>query len=208
MPSPRGSCGSARGTGRTTRPDHGEGDELRPHDREPRAAIQDGLGKHDEMRGRRRQHDGLDELRHAFARRHAAGQHLAAAAAPGSAAGRTAASSARRWRGRCPSTWWRTGAAPRRPGTAATDPSIGTASTPCTTNASDSAAATSTTSGHRPDLARHDLERRHRHHQQVLDRAVLALADQRGAGQHDRQHGDVVDDLHHRAEPATCSAPD
>ena len=30
---------------------------------------------------------------------------------------------------------------------------------------------------------------------------MLALADERGAGQYDREHGDVVDDLHHRGEP-------
>ena len=42
---------------------------------------------------------------------------------------------------------------------------------------------------------------RHRHGEQVLDRAVFALAYQSGARQYDRQHGDVVDDLHHRCEP-------
>ena len=30
---------------------------------------------------------------------------------------------------------------------------------------------------------------------------MLALANERGAGQNDREHGDVVDDLHHRCEP-------
>mmetsp|Transcript_91075 Transcript_91075/g.253589 ORF Transcript_91075/g.253589 Transcript_91075/m.253589 type:complete len:276 (+) Transcript_91075:783-1610(+) len=54
---------------------------------------------------------------------------------------------------------------------------------------------------HGPDLGQHDLARRDRHHQQVLDGAVLALADQRGAGQDDGEHGDVVDDLHQRTEP-------
>ncbi|MNS51124.1 hypothetical protein D3C72_837880 [compost metagenome] len=32
---------------------------------------------------------------------------------------------------------------------------------------------------------------------------MLALAQQRGAGEDDRQDGDVVDDLDHRQEPAT-----
>ena len=30
---------------------------------------------------------------------------------------------------------------------------------------------------------------------------MLALANKRGAGQDNREHGDVVDDLHHRSEP-------
>ena len=40
------------------------------------ATIHNGLGKSDEMGGGCRQHHGLHELRHAFARRHSAGQHL------------------------------------------------------------------------------------------------------------------------------------
>jgi hypothetical protein len=55
--------------------------------------------------------------------------------------------------------------------------------------------------GHRPDLGKHDLRGRDRHHQQVLDGAVLALPDQRRASQDDGQQRDVVDDLNHRAEP-------
>ena len=51
------------------------------------------------------------------------------------------------------------------------------------------------------DLRQHDLERGHRHDQQMLDGAALALADQRGAGEDDRQRRDVVDHLHHRGEP-------
>src|SRR3546814_7618063 len=37
------------------------------------------------------------------------------------------------------------------------------------------------------------------HDQQMLDRAVLALADQRGAGEDDGEHGHVVDDQIGRA---------
>ena len=35
----------------------------------------------------------------------------------------------------------------------------------------------------------------------MLDGAVLALADQRRAGEDDGEHGHVIDDLHDRAEP-------
>ena len=52
-----------------------------------------------------------------------------------------------------------------------------------------------------PDLRHRDLERRQRHHQHVLDRAVLALADQRRPGQDDRQRRDLVDDGHDAVEP-------
>ena len=53
----------------------------------------------------------------------------------------------------------------------------------------------------RPNLREHDFARRHRHRQEMLDRPMLALANERGAGQNDREHGDVADDLHHRGEP-------
>src|SRR5215470_16591878 len=36
----------------------------------------------------------------------------------------------------------------------------------------------------------------------MLDRALLALADERGSGQDYGEHGEIVDDLHHRGEPA------
>src|SRR5215471_10940178 len=36
----------------------------------------------------------------------------------------------------------------------------------------------------------------------MLDRALLALADERGSGQDHGEHGEIVDDLHHRGEPA------
>ena len=39
------------------------------------------------------------------------------------------------------------------------------------------------------------------HDQQMLDGAVLALADDGRAHQHDGQDGDVGGDLHHRGEP-------
>ena len=35
----------------------------------------------------------------------------------------------------------------------------------------------------------------------MFHRAVFALADQRGAGEHDCQHGDVADQFNDRAEP-------
>src|SRR5690606_35256535 len=41
-----------------------------------------------------------------------------------------------------------------------------------------------------------------RHHEQMLDRAMLALANESRARQYDGQHGDVVDHLHDAAEPA------
>jgi hypothetical protein len=44
-------------------------------------------------------------------------------------------------------------------------------------------------------------EWRDRHDQQMLDRAVLALADQRRAGQHNGEHGHVIDDLHDSPKP-------
>jgi hypothetical protein len=39
--------------------------------------------------------------------------------------------------------------------------------------------------------------------QQVVEGAVFALAQQRGAGEDDGEDGDVVDDLNHRQKPAT-----
>jgi hypothetical protein len=54
---------------------------------------------------------------------------------------------------------------------------------------------------HRPNFAGHYFERRDRHDEQMFDRAVLALADQRSASQNDRQHGDLADDLVDGAEP-------
>ena len=54
---------------------------------------------------------------------------------------------------------------------------------------------------HGPHLGHHDFERGQRHHQQMLDGAVLALADQRRAGEDEGQRGDAVDQLHHRTEP-------
>lgn len=54
---------------------------------------------------------------------------------------------------------------------------------------------------HGPHLGHHDFERGQRHHQQMLDGAVLTLADHRCAGENDGQGGDAVDQLHHRTEP-------
>src|SRR5262245_25734452 len=44
--------------------------------------------------------------------------------------------------------------------------------------------------------------RNHRHDEEMLDRALLTLADERGSGQDHGEHGEIVDDLHHRGEPA------
>src|SRR5262249_48032864 len=41
-----------------------------------------------------------------------------------------------------------------------------------------------------------------RHDEKMLDRALLALADERSSGQDYGEHGEIVDDLHHRVEPA------
>ena len=41
----------------------------------------------------------------------------------------------------------------------------------------------------------------HRHDQQMLDRSVLSLSDNRRAHQNDRENGDVGNDLHHRRVP-------
>ena len=54
---------------------------------------------------------------------------------------------------------------------------------------------------HRPDLRGHDLKRRHRHHEEVLHRAVLALVDEGGARQDDRQHRDRVHQVADRLRP-------
>ena len=71
---------------------------------------------------------------------------------------------------------------------------------PCTT-ASDERARDQHHQRHRPHLADHDFQRRHRHHQQMLDGAMLALADQRRAGEDDGQQGHLIDDLDDGAEP-------
>ena len=61
--------------------------------------------------------------------------------------------------------------------------------------------------GHQDDkavgdhLGQHDLRRHDRHDQKVLYGALLALTDQRRAGQDDGQERDLVDDLGHRREP-------
>src|SRR5512139_216303 len=52
-----------------------------------------------------------------------------------------------------------------------------------------------------PHLRHCNLEGRQWHHEQVLERPVLALADDRGAGQDDRQHADLVDDGYDALEP-------
>ncbi len=86
-------------------------------------------------------------------------------------------------------------------------PSIGTCSRPRTTRFSEMPAASSTTAPIDQTLASMISRGRDGHDQQVLDGAVLALADQRRAGEDDGQHGHVVDDLHQRRRTRSCSAP-
>ena len=50
-------------------------------------------------------------------------------------------------------------------------------------------------------LRQHDFRRHDRHDEQVLDRALLALADQRGTGQDHGEQRDLIDDLRHRRKP-------
>uniref|UniRef100_A0A1I7YQR7 PHB domain-containing protein n=1 Tax=Steinernema glaseri TaxID=37863 RepID=A0A1I7YQR7_9BILA len=52
------------------------------------------------------------------------------------------------------------------------------------------------------DLLFNNLICRQWQYQQVVEGAMLAFAQQRSAGQHDGQDGDVVDDLDHRQKPA------
>ena len=52
-----------------------------------------------------------------------------------------------------------------------------------------------------PHLAHRDLELGQRHHEQVLERSVLPIADHRGAGQSDREDADLVDHPHDALEP-------
>ena len=46
-----------------------------------------------------------------------------------------------------------------------------------------------------PDLGEHQLVGLKRHDQQMLNRSMLPFAQNRGAGQENRKHRDVVDDL-------------
>ena len=51
-----------------------------------------------------------------------------------------------------------------------------------------------------PDFGQHDLSRGEWHHQQMLDRAVLALTDQGRTGEEHGDEGDAIDELHHGHE--------
>ena len=76
------------------------------------------------------------------------------------------------------------------------DPAIGTRSHHWTTSAIDIAAA-SNDDAIGEDLREHDLGGNDGHDEQMLDRTLLALANERGAGEHDGNHGEIADDLHH-----------
>ena len=72
---------------------------------------------------------------------------------------------------------------------------------PRTTKSRERPTATMITNAVRPDFRHRDFERRQRHDQQMIHRAVLALADDSRAGQDDRKHRDAVDDPHDTGEP-------
>lgn len=74
------------------------------------------------------------------------------------------------------------------------DPSIGTPSAPFTINISDSPETTCTTSPIDQTFAIMISNGVIGHHQQVFHRTVFTFAYQRRTGQHNRQHGDVIDD--------------
>lgn len=83
----------------------------------------------------------------------------------------------------------------------AIEPPMGTRSSPCTTSSSETLAASSTTSAIDHTLASMISVGGDGHDQQVLDGAVLTLADQGGPGEDDGEHGDVVDHCHEAAKP-------
>ena len=51
------------------------------------------------------------------------------------------------------------------------------------------------------NLGEHNLAGTHRHHQQMLDGAALAFADNRGSGKNHRHQRSIADDLRHRHKP-------
>src|SRR5262245_9686334 len=90
----------------------------------------------------------------------------------------------------------------------ASEPASGTPSSRSTTSISDRPAAERTTCAPADDrrvgadLRQHALPGDDRHHQQMLDRTLLALANQRGSAEDDGEHGQTIDDLYDRVEPA------
>ena len=109
-------------TARSARPrnspaDQRDREELRPDHVESGAAVEDGLGKRDEVRGGRCLHDGAQEGRHALERRIAPREHVHGNRDQHVQQARAAASSARRCRERCRSPSRRTDRSRRRPGT-------------------------------------------------------------------------------------------
>ncbi|CAM2150335.1 hypothetical protein PT2222_230056 [Paraburkholderia tropica] len=182
------------------RADHGEPEERLPDDRDARAAKQDRLSQLDEVRGGRGEHDVLHELGHAFARRAAAREHLQRQqheheqhAELRHAARERRHEDAHRGRGeqmqRRAREKQRDRSFDRHMQRAAHD------------ERERERGGHQHHDPHRPDLRDHDLGRRDRHHQQMLDGAVLALAYQRRARENDGEHRHVVDDFHQRAEP-------
>ena len=63
------------------------------------------------------------------------------------------------------------------------EPAIGTSSDPLHDQTQRQGGSDDDDQAVGPDLGQHDFRRRQRHDQQMLDGAVLALADQRRAGQ-------------------------
>ncbi len=177
------------------RADGGQPQEGFPHHVQPRAAIQDGLAQADEVRGRGPASSDPARSPACFRGRGAAREHLQRQQGQHHSSRPTLRHAARQWRERCPWTWWRTATGPRRPGRGRPSPVIGTCSSPRTTRRQRHRRGQQHHQPHRPDLGDHDLGGRHRHDQQMLDGAVLALADERRAGQDDGQHGHRVDDL-------------
>ena len=173
---------------------------MRPDDIEARAAKQDGLRHRHVVGIGRQQHDVLNELRHAFARRQSAGQHLQRQQHQHQqqtelrhrARHRRQENAERAHR----EQHQRAAGHEQRHG--AVD---GHAENAFNYNHEGKRRGHEDNEADRPDLADHDFKRRDRHHQKVLDRAMLALADQRRARKDHRQHGDAGDDVDDRAEP-------
>ena len=176
---------------------------LRPDDEEPCASVKDGLRELDEAGRRRRQHDEPHQLGHALARRHAARQDL-----EGQQHQQQQAELRHRARNGCEEDAYRRrgekvqGRARQKQCDGAFDRHRQQA---LDDEAQRHGGGHENHQAHRRDLAAHDLERGHGHHQQVLHRSVFTLADQRGTGEHDGQHRDAVGDFS-RARESSSSA--
>ncbi|VTR66315.1 hypothetical protein DESC_480025 [Desulfosarcina cetonica] len=189
-----------KGDGEEDRADGDDGQEMLPDRRDARAAVEDGLGQGHEMGGGRQLHDGLNDGRHALARGDAAGENLQGQqhqdhqkAQLGHGARHGTEKNAHGGRGEK----MQGGGQEKQPGGA------GDRHAQHLLHHQPEGKAGSH-EHHQPvgpHLGEHDFQRGEGHHQKVFDGAVLAFADQGRAGQDDRKHGDVVDDLHDAAEP-------